>query len=654
MINFRGKKIIFSAVITLVTMVFATCGLVVANIVKENNQDQIVQSMNEVSAWSGSGTESNPYKITSIEDINTLSKNIANGNSYYDTYFQLTTDLDYSSVSNFCPIGAEMEGTTMTNSNNFGGVFDGNGHIVSNLTTTVNDVTTTREGVASVGFFCGLGYGTQEYFDYENNHGLIYKEYAFDRCATVKNLKIKNFKVTIETYSSSTKNSKIACVGGIAGVTHTYGAMIVDEEKWNERGGDNYYYKNYGVLIDQCIVEDFEIVEKQPSGLKVDQQHSYISGLIGCQLIGGEDQIRCGKRILTITNCMVLDIGVRLSYSNDKSLVAIISPAYSIYDYPSFSWGYPQFIYYFDISYCVTNNRDLFVLLGEVALDSYGYVNIPVEDEDVEKLESYGYTYFPSAYDNDDYETINHVYYDYEYDDYDYYYDAALFFMYEVGDSSLTSEMTWLCYEYNDSQGVYLKQFLQELRFAVNNSTMGSLEVDNEPFEEWYYPEYDNYPLVIPKDWEIDASTKVLNVWNKYNVEPVESDNSQYRFIGWVESTVNGVRTYTANFGTNTISLTLYYSGGVGTYNLSPNSQITVTKISHQEIKFEFTRAGYTTKTTITHQLNDNISEISGCSVTSGGKTQEVVVSTSKKITLTSSAVIRITTTLKTYNPNFH
>ena len=79
-------------------------------------------------AWDGSGTQSAPYLIKTTDDLVTLSTNSAS-NSYNGTYFRLENDLDMAGVS-IEPIGI---------SRSFRGVFDGNGHVISNLTISKPD-----------------------------------------------------------------------------------------------------------------------------------------------------------------------------------------------------------------------------------------------------------------------------------------------------------------------------------------------------------------------------------------------------------------------------------------------------------------------------------------------------------------------------------
>ena len=70
-------------------------------------------------AWSGSGTSSDPYLITSEADWNTLATNVNAGNSYSGKYFKLTADI---------PSVSEMVGTS---SNKFSGTFNGDGHTLT-------------------------------------------------------------------------------------------------------------------------------------------------------------------------------------------------------------------------------------------------------------------------------------------------------------------------------------------------------------------------------------------------------------------------------------------------------------------------------------------------------------------------------------------
>ena len=66
----------------------------------------------------GDGTQGNPYKISTAEDLVALSTAVANGNSYAGKYFELQNDIDMSSVENFTPIGSARYNVDKVSSDN--------------------------------------------------------------------------------------------------------------------------------------------------------------------------------------------------------------------------------------------------------------------------------------------------------------------------------------------------------------------------------------------------------------------------------------------------------------------------------------------------------------------------------------------------------
>lgn len=75
--------------------------------------------------WSGSGTESDPYLIQSVSDLQALAEEVNGGTTYGGKFFRLTSNLDLSGI-NWTPIG--------NSSHAFEGTFDGGFHTVYNLT----------------------------------------------------------------------------------------------------------------------------------------------------------------------------------------------------------------------------------------------------------------------------------------------------------------------------------------------------------------------------------------------------------------------------------------------------------------------------------------------------------------------------------------
>ena len=80
-------------------------------------------------AWNGTGTEADPYQISSTADWNTLATNVNNGSQTYSgKYFILMADITVTeTISSGTP--ATMVGTS--DSNSFRGTFDGNGNKVA-------------------------------------------------------------------------------------------------------------------------------------------------------------------------------------------------------------------------------------------------------------------------------------------------------------------------------------------------------------------------------------------------------------------------------------------------------------------------------------------------------------------------------------------
>ena len=72
----------------------------------------------------GSGTEADPFQISTIDDLDELATKVSNGYDFKDFYFILTADLDFSGIS-FTPIGND--------SYVFDGNFDGQGHTIKGI-----------------------------------------------------------------------------------------------------------------------------------------------------------------------------------------------------------------------------------------------------------------------------------------------------------------------------------------------------------------------------------------------------------------------------------------------------------------------------------------------------------------------------------------
>lgn len=77
--------------------------------------------------WTGSGTEADPYVITTAAGLNKLATDVNSGTVYSGKYFKLGASI---TVTDWTPIGQKN-----SENNKFAGTFDGNGQTV-----TINDI----------------------------------------------------------------------------------------------------------------------------------------------------------------------------------------------------------------------------------------------------------------------------------------------------------------------------------------------------------------------------------------------------------------------------------------------------------------------------------------------------------------------------------
>ena len=89
-----------------------------------------VSSTSFAGSWDGNGTNSDPYMISEVQHLIELSEEVNNGNSFYNTCFALTNDIDLSEIcnkekGNWVPIGSPVQ--------YFEGTLLGNYHTISNL-----------------------------------------------------------------------------------------------------------------------------------------------------------------------------------------------------------------------------------------------------------------------------------------------------------------------------------------------------------------------------------------------------------------------------------------------------------------------------------------------------------------------------------------
>lgn len=104
------------------------------------------------SELAGSGTEADPYVISSAAQLQAFAAAVDGGNTYAGQYVALGADIDLSGIANWNPIGAEAKSDTCLDKL-FGGTFDGRDHTVSGLKIQVTDAASE----SNVGLFSTLG-----------------------------------------------------------------------------------------------------------------------------------------------------------------------------------------------------------------------------------------------------------------------------------------------------------------------------------------------------------------------------------------------------------------------------------------------------------------------------------------------------------------
>ncbi len=196
----------------------------------------------DVTITAGVGTLADPFQICNPLQLQSMSTHhISNPGSYY----QLTQDIDLSSISNFTPI------SNITNQ--FTGVFDGQNHTVHNL--TIDNNATSQQGL----FGYVVGGATTE----------------------IRNLRLSNANVRGNAQSGSV----IGLLNAYAKNIHSYGAVV--DGFADGTGGLVGRFSGVGSIYDSSF-----------SGTVVGGG-SYTGGIVG-DSFGGDEVVRCkGKGTIT-------------------------------------------------------------------------------------------------------------------------------------------------------------------------------------------------------------------------------------------------------------------------------------------------------------------------------------------------------------------
>ena len=213
-----------------------------------------------IRALEGSGTESDPYKISNVEELILFRDSVNAGETIFNAegvYVALTADIDLTGIDWNVNIGAKADYT-------FDGIFDGNEKIISNM--TVAEATVDSYGYICTGLFGAIG-GNAVIKDLTiknasitstatgNNAGVVVG-FAYSCTGSIENVKVIN----------STINAKnVTGTGAIVG--YVYGGSLTVKncsvEKTNITGaayvGGIIGYGSNAMVIENCSVKNSEI-----------------------------------------------------------------------------------------------------------------------------------------------------------------------------------------------------------------------------------------------------------------------------------------------------------------------------------------------------------------------------------------------------------
>jgi len=132
-----GSEIIAETTYTCKVRVYDTAGNW-----KDSSDIQVVTAKAGPTPWDGtvaagfaggSGTEADPYRIETAEQLARLAADVNGGNNYWGEYFSLTADIDLGGVQAADGTWSGRQWTPIGDGGYFFGKFNGNGHKISNI-----------------------------------------------------------------------------------------------------------------------------------------------------------------------------------------------------------------------------------------------------------------------------------------------------------------------------------------------------------------------------------------------------------------------------------------------------------------------------------------------------------------------------------------
>lgn len=92
---------------------------------KQEEKERFIEIYENRFQFEGEGTEKEPFLVSSYEDLSRLRDCVDRGVNYEEQYFEQTADIVFPGGENWDPIGDLHHG--------FAGVYDGSGHVISNV-----------------------------------------------------------------------------------------------------------------------------------------------------------------------------------------------------------------------------------------------------------------------------------------------------------------------------------------------------------------------------------------------------------------------------------------------------------------------------------------------------------------------------------------
>ncbi len=108
-------------------LAFASAFVGVAIFVMPNGDDTSETGGEVGASWSGSGTSSDPWLISSASDLQAIATRVNAGNGSWSDHFKQTANIDLSGISNWTPIG-------ISSTYCFEGYYDGGNYSIKNMT----------------------------------------------------------------------------------------------------------------------------------------------------------------------------------------------------------------------------------------------------------------------------------------------------------------------------------------------------------------------------------------------------------------------------------------------------------------------------------------------------------------------------------------